>query len=352
MTYGVSSWRAYRFQEVAQTFANAATAVRVRAIGGMTTYYARRIERQGTGTTFRVYLSDFTYVCPRDRDNPSKPWEFPIKSNNESPYKASGDYCEDYVVPLGFNSPTIVNDNLFRVIAANYGGGPTQVGGTTDQWSVTGAFVDLRCDYCDPLNLSACQGNPQYLTWDTTTMGPSPQPPPGAACPPTDANGWCPGNEVGRLRVVPCLKFVPVSLEHSINVKARESGDYAVRKEMAGNSTQCVYNRSEFDIRIRALQRGSTSTEYVPAGGNTFTCASPPPNTITSPPSIPFDFAGNTRDHVKYFVVIRKLRSTELTTDDENQLMSQDSKRPPAVFVVDPSGRVRIGQLRIEDERF
>jgi hypothetical protein len=344
MTYGVNMWRSYRFQEVAQSFANAATAVRVRAIGGMASYYVRKIEKQGTGTTFRVYLSDFTYVCPRDRDNSSRPAEFPIKANSASelPYAASGDYGEDYVMLTGFNSPSNVNENLFRVTKANYGVGPTQVTATTDQWQVTSAWIELECRYRDPIGSSD-----YYLTWDTTIT--SPQPPAGTACPPTDVNGWCPGYELGRLRVVPCMKFVPYSLKQGLNVKAREAGDYTVKKEYAGNSVQCVYDRSEFDIRIKALPRGTTSTTLIdPPGGYTFSCASPPPSTITVPPSVPFDFAGNTRDHLKYFVVIRKLKRDETGIDDEAQLKLQDNKRPPAVFVVEPSGRVRIGQLAEE----
>ena len=145
------------------------------------------------------------------------------------------------------------------------------------------------------------------------------------------------------------MKFVPYSLKQGLNVKAREAGDYTVKKEYAGNSVQCVYDRSEFDIRIKALPRGTTSTTLIdPPGGYTFSCASPPPSTITVPPSVPFDFAGNTRDHLKYFVVIRKLKRDETGIDDEAQFKLQDNKRPPAVFVVEPSGRVRIGQLAEE----
>ncbi len=342
MTYGMSWYRAYRFQEVAQTFANAALAVRVRAIGGMLSFYVQKIERQGvSGTTFRAYLPNFSYVSPRDPNNSSRPWEFPIKAISESPYQAGGDAGEDYVILSGFGNPSNVNENLFRVIAANYGS-VTQVSGTTDQWLVSGAYVDLECRYCDPANPTLdCSTNYKTLAWDTTTMGSSPQP---------SSTGWAAGRELGRLRVVPCLKFVPYHATQNLHPELRSSAGFSLIKESAGNSVQCVYNAALFDIKVRALQRRLTSTspdspQFTPAGGFDYTCPSPPPATITVPPSVVFDYGGNTRDHLKYFVEIRRLKADGYST-------MSDEQWPPVGFIVDPSGRVRMGRFSPHMEQF
>lgn len=342
LTYGLSWYRMYRFTEVAQTFANAALAVRVRAIGGMLNLYVQKIESQGAGgTTYRVYLSNFTYVCPRNPSDSSKPSEFPVKAISETPSKAVGDAGEDYVILSGFGSPSNVNENLFRAISANYPS-VTQVGGTTDQWTVSGAYVDLECRYCDPANpTSDCSSNYKILTWDTTTMGSSPQP---------SSTGWAAGRELGRLRVVPCLKFVPYNTKQQLHTELQSSADFSLYKEYAGNSVQCVYNSALFDIQVKALQRKLTSTsgdspQFTPAGGYTYTCPTPPPSSISVPPSLVFDYGGNTRDHLKYFVEIRRLKSDGYSTMSDDQW-------PPVGFVLDPSGRVRIGRFSVHTEQF
>lgn len=347
LTYGMAWYRAYRLQEATQTFANAATAVRVRAIGGMPSYNVKQIARQ-SATLYRIYLSDFTYICPPDPSNSSHPAEFPVKSTSESPYHATGDYDDDFVILTGFDVPNNINDNLFRVTAVNYGSGsPTLVSGTTNQWKITGAYADLECNYCDPTNPSDCS---KYLTWDITTMGSSPQPPAGVGCPPADANGWCAGYELGRLRVIPCLKFVPYSSKQNLNTASRANADYSVRREYAGNSVQCIYNCQVYNVTVSALQRKASSTstdspEFTPPGGSTYSCSSPPPTSIAIPPSIAFDFVGGTREHLKYFVAIRRVKSDGYTVMPDNQ-------SPPANFVVDPTGRVRMGRFDVSREQF
>jgi prepilin-type N-terminal cleavage/methylation domain-containing protein len=341
LTYGMSWYRMYRFQEVAQTFANAALAVRVRAIGGMLSLYVQRIERQGSGSTFRVYLPTFTYVCPRDSANSSRPWEFPVKGVSETPYQARGDAGEDYVILSGFNSPSNVNENLFRVMVANYGS-VTQVSGTTDQWQVSNAYLDLECRYCDPSSSGVdCTSVFKTLYWDVATMGATPQP---------SATGWAAGREMGKLRVVPCLKFVPYNSKQNLHPELRTTAEFGLNKEFAGNSVQCVYNAALFDIKVKALQRRLTPTspesvQFTPAGGYVYTCPTPPPSTITVPPSVVFDYGGNTRDHLKYFVEIRRLKSDGYST-------MSDESWPPVGFVVDPSGRVRMGRFSTHTEQF
>jgi len=333
LTYGMNWYRQYRFQAVAQTFANAATAVRVRSIGGMPSYYVKQIEKIGTGSTFRVHLADFTYICPRESTGSTKPLEFPVKSSTATPYKAAGDYGDDYVILSGFNSPSNVNENLFRVISVDYAS-LTQVSGTTDNWKVVGAKADLECVYCDPTNSADCS---KSLVWDTTVTSPQP------------ASAWTVGRELGRLRVVPCLKFIPYNTKLDLNRDLRSTADFGLNKELAGNSVQCVYNSATYDVKVRALQRkvsGSSTDalQFTPPGGYDHTYGTPPA-TVSVPPPVVFTFGGMTRDHLKYFVEIRRVKSDGIST-------MPDTQWPPAGFAVDPSGRVRMGRFDVHTEQF
>jgi prepilin-type N-terminal cleavage/methylation domain-containing protein len=280
----------YRFYAATQAFENAASAIRVRALGGCVSYWVKKMQGSAGNSVFTVSPADFTFTLPQTSS--SSPAEYPIKDT-------------DYVLLTGFSDPTNLNDRVFEITSINWTGKVTRLSttGGVDTWSVTNlSFACKSCDP-DPDKSSSC------MLWNSTlTTVPDP-----AKFP----LGWTAGQEMGRVRVLPCLKFTDKFLDTDFVVKPYSRGRYEVSKELTGNSLECRYNPDLYQVTVNWTS-ASVAT----------------PKSLTRPILV-FDSSGATRDHVTYIVEMRRLKS--------DKTPYADTALPPTVFSVTPSGRTRYG---------
>jgi len=279
----------YRFSATSRAMVNAANLVRMNAIGGPITINITQIAQGGTSTEFALTAAtNIVYTTPPYSGAFGFPGGvtdaklfFPIQEN-------------DYVTLVGFRSPDYVNGVLFRVSSPPTYGTPTQVVGTTTQWTMPS--FSFKCKSCSELNPMDC------IQWPTGL---------GAVT-----------SVTGKVQVAAALKISPIltkvaPFEAITDPSAKIDVSYSIEK--SGNSVNLRYWRGD----------GTTSNRgayTIRVNGTEVTAGSVRP--------IVFDFAGATRGHVEYKVEIFKIKNDGTVNFNRDR---------PVIFSILPSGRIRLG---------
>lgn len=280
----------YRFSATTRAMVNAAFLVRMNAIGGPITINIKQIAQGGTNKEFALVAADasatddIVYTTPPYANLTTAPDYFPIQVN-------------DYVTLTGFRTPDYVNGALFQVKTTSHPSPPTQVAGTTTQWSMP--VFSFTCESCSELTPTNC------IQWTGATPAPS---------------------DTGKVQVAASLKIAPSLLKIAYAPGGTADQTYTIEK--SGNSVKLSYwrgdgtagNRGAYTIKVGTRNPATMLFNMVEVS----------PGTVAP---IVFDFAGATRGHLEYKIEIYRIK-----TDG-----TVGAHPTPVVFSILPSGRVRLG---------
>lgn len=279
----------YQYSAGSRAFVNAAQLVRIKAIGGPITINASSIGPGGSDSEFDITLGAFNFVLQKLSGTPTCPTDIPVQQG-------------DYVTLAGFNNPDFINGMLFLVTNVDCGAATISDRTATDRsddWDVTTGIV-LTAQCCSENDPTDCVKWPTGLGLQTTATG--------------------------MVRIASSLRFVPFEENDPDRVK------YTIERTPTGNSMECKYDPHWMNVNVYGPDPTDSSKSvalYDVSGAH--------------PAPIVFDYAGTTRNHMTYTVMLRKVVREE-SGGVFSYVTVEDQKSPPIVFSIMPSGRIRLGQ--------
>ena len=199
----------------------------------------------------------------------------------------------DYLTLSGLNNPDYLNGLMFRItdVPSSY----------VPDGSGTYPEVTITAKCCSENDPNDC------VEWTPTTTPIS--------------------TTTGLIRIASSLKFVPYDLSSAEDKKDLT----AYRVKRTGNSFECRYDPRWMNVKVLAATAADPkkAVEIFDTSGS-------------NPAPIVFDYAGATRNHITYTVQLRKMTRYKSGGTMTYEPV-EDSKSPPIVFSVMPSGRIRLG---------